>query len=273
MPPANLVLILMLAVVLPPSEHRTTHAFVPFGVVRQRQQQQSSSSRGETRTTAPPLFDPSSWFPAPGVACFAKRKKRRQNRDDDDSSDSDLPDFDVGGDTGDGNNEPLESSASSSSRTRGGSGDRTTPAVTSAMMGSPTSDVKSVRELLGDRSLERKMIFDEPSPISDGDPPLPDLVQIARQQRGGNANTTSNTRAKTSAGKKRRSRTATPVEEEEEENLLSKVPFILNDKGEISPQKLLEAGTWLGIALLVLWEVYINTPFFDRAAPMAPVVY
>ena len=38
-------------------------------------------------------------------------------------------------------------------------------------------------------------------------------------------------------------------------------------------QKLLEAGTWLGIFLLVAWEFYINSPLFDRAAPMAPVVY
>jgi len=37
--------------------------------------------------------------------------------------------------------------------------------------------------------------------------------------------------------------------------------------------KVIENATWFGIACLVLWEVYINSPFFERAAPMAPVVY
>ena len=37
--------------------------------------------------------------------------------------------------------------------------------------------------------------------------------------------------------------------------------------------KLLENGAWVGIGLLVLWEFYINSPFFDRAAPLIPVVY
>lgn len=30
---------------------------------------------------------------------------------------------------------------------------------------------------------------------------------------------------------------------------------------------------WLGIFLLVGWEFYLNSPLFDRAAPMAPVLY
>lgn len=37
--------------------------------------------------------------------------------------------------------------------------------------------------------------------------------------------------------------------------------------------QLLEQGAWLGIYSLVGWEVYINTPLFDRAGPMAPIVY
>jgi len=53
---------------------------------------------------------------------------------------------------------------------------------------------------------------------------------------------------------------------------LSKLPFV-EDKKEKSAIKLLEEGTWACIFLLVGWEIYINTPFFDRAAPMAPVVF
>ncbi|GMI36187.1 hypothetical protein TrCOL_g6975 [Triparma columacea] len=37
--------------------------------------------------------------------------------------------------------------------------------------------------------------------------------------------------------------------------------------------KVVEKATWAGIAGLVIWEAYINSPLFERAAPMAPVVY
>ena len=37
--------------------------------------------------------------------------------------------------------------------------------------------------------------------------------------------------------------------------------------------KVTENGAWIGIGLLVVWEIYINSPFFDRAAPLIPVVY
>lgn len=42
---------------------------------------------------------------------------------------------------------------------------------------------------------------------------------------------------------------------------------------EVNYLKLLENGTWAGIGALFLWEIYINSPLFDRAAPMAPIVY
>ncbi|GMI06538.1 hypothetical protein TrVE_jg200 [Triparma verrucosa] len=45
------------------------------------------------------------------------------------------------------------------------------------------------------------------------------------------------------------------------------------EKKEINYLKILENSTWVGIGLLVLWEVYINSPLFERAAPMAPIVY
>ena len=37
--------------------------------------------------------------------------------------------------------------------------------------------------------------------------------------------------------------------------------------------KLLENGAWVGIGMLVLWEIYINSPFFERAAPLIPAVF
>ena len=42
---------------------------------------------------------------------------------------------------------------------------------------------------------------------------------------------------------------------------------------DLNALKVLENGAWVGIGLLVLWEFYINSPFFDRAAPLIPVVY
>jgi hypothetical protein len=85
-------------------------------------------------------------------------------------------------------------------------------------------------------------------------------------------------------------------EEEEEESILSKLPFVIDEKGEVNAVKVccrtirkcrfnrsfpanfmslqvLEAGAWLGIFSLVAWEFYINSPLFDRAGPMAPVIY
>lgn len=30
---------------------------------------------------------------------------------------------------------------------------------------------------------------------------------------------------------------------------------------------------WAGIYILIGWEFYINSPLFERAAPLAPVVF
>ena len=50
-----------------------------------------------------------------------------------------------------------------------------------------------------------------------------------------------------------------------------------NDGGfnleEVNVLKLLENGAWVGIGLLVAWEIYINSPFFERAAPLIPPVF
>ena len=38
-------------------------------------------------------------------------------------------------------------------------------------------------------------------------------------------------------------------------------------------EKFHSPAAWVGIFILVGWEVYINSPLFDRAAPLAPLVY
>jgi hypothetical protein len=138
------------------------------------------------------------------------------------------------------------------------------------MMGSPYLKATSVSDLLRDRSLESKFQFDD----EDADTTLPDLAVLP--------NTTPEAITPSSLGKKK-VRQATAIaaaaaaqkkrEEEEAGNFWSKIPYILDEKGEVSAVKILESGTWLGIGLLVGWEFYINSPLFDRAQPMIPVIY
>ena len=126
------------------------------------------------------------------------------------------------------------------------------------MMGSSSSQsARSIEDLLRDRSLERKFEFDEP-----GDESLPDLADLTRLGQ-----------TVSRKEQRRQAAVARDASQPEEKEPLQ-LPFeMTNAKGEIQFNKVLEAGAWLGIFLLVGWEVYINSPLFDRAAPMAPIVY
>mmetsp|Transcript_7786 Transcript_7786/g.11175 ORF Transcript_7786/g.11175 Transcript_7786/m.11175 type:complete len:255 (+) Transcript_7786:210-974(+) len=167
------------------------------------------------------------------------------------SADGELPDFDF--DDGSGSDTSSKSSPSASMSTS-----LNENKVTDAMMGS-SKPMKSMKELLNDRSLESKFEFEEP------DDPLPDLVDF----RTG--------KAKESKSRKGGNRNA-PEKEDPNQILMTlrNIPVIgdpIDEKGDISGVKLLETGAWIGIFLLVAWEVYINSPFFERAAPLIPAVY
>lgn len=57
---------------------------------------------------------------------------------------------------------------------------------------------------------------------------------------------------------------------------LPKLPFfstIYDEKGNVSPFKIAENAAWAGIYALVIWEIYINSPFFNRQAGLAPFVF
>ena len=206
----------------------------------------------------------------------ARPKKRRRRKEplveeNDSSSDimegsigGDLPEFDLGedGDSSSAVDSPKPKRMAPASSIVG---DPLQASVSANMMGSADKPTKSVGQLLNDRSLESKLEFDDPE-----DDSLPDLLAMAKQKQ-----------QEPAIGKKRARREARVAqamasggEAEDEESLLSKLPLdITDDKGKIAPIKILETGTWLGIFLLVAWEIYINSPLFDRAAPMAPVVY
>mmetsp|Transcript_919 Transcript_919/g.2334 ORF Transcript_919/g.2334 Transcript_919/m.2334 type:complete len:293 (-) Transcript_919:154-1032(-) len=152
--------------------------------------------------------------------------------------------------------------------------------ITANMMGSGNVNAaRSLDELISDRTLENRLEFDEK-----GDPGIPDFVDLARAsstpQSYDSSASASDSPATAEIGKKKQRRAervanaiAAKEAEESEKSFLSSIPQFLNEKGEVSPIKILEQGAWTGIFLLIGWEVYINSPLFERAAPMAPIVY
>ncbi|CAB9500697.1 expressed unknown protein [Seminavis robusta] len=192
---------------------------------------------------------------SPSALNMAKKKKRRRKESDapqDTGSipppSDELPDFDL-----DEEEPPKQQKAS----TDGPS----TSEISSAMMGSANAPTRSINELIADRSLESKFEFDGP-PV-EGET-LPDLAVLASENEVGKKKARREARVAAAVQRK---------EEEEGSNPLQKIPFFLDEEGEISGVKILEAGTWTGIFILVGWEFYINSPFFDRAAGNAPFLF
>jgi hypothetical protein len=220
------------------------------------------------------------------------------------SDDGDLPGFDLGDDeqveefkTEQPTETPIKAATTAMeaapevvapSDPSDASVDMSNPKVMEAMKGSAgVGSVASTEDLLRNRDLEKAFKFDDTAVKED----LPSLGQLpGKKGRGGSSSSGAESSAPSSSpgsfvveqkvGSKRaraEARRAAAIEAEraaeEEKSFLEKIPQILDEKGQVSPIKILEQGTWVGIAILVLWEVYINSPFFERAAPMAPVVY
>mmetsp|Transcript_43098 Transcript_43098/g.89731 ORF Transcript_43098/g.89731 Transcript_43098/m.89731 type:complete len:273 (-) Transcript_43098:24-842(-) len=147
--------------------------------------------------------------------------------------------------------------------------------ITENMMGSGNMSSRSLDELISNRALENKLEFDEK-----GDPSIPDFVDLARASSTTPTYDAESSLSTAGVGKKKQrqaERIAKAIAAKEAEapveSFLSNVPQFLNEKGEVSAIKILEQGAWVGIFILVGWEVYINSPLFDRAAPLAPLVY
>lgn len=233
-----------------------------------------------------PVTGSSSWAASFRSETRLHAKKKRRRKDESDES-SDLPEFELIEDIElvEANTPTVKKKASSSSSVSSASSLDGSLEVTPAMMSRSSSiqPTKSVRELITDRSLEKKLQFDEEDVVTDpSGAAIPDLVELARQQRQQTQQSSSSDPSEMSKRARQAARRAElasqSAQEEEEsnlaENVLSKLPIqVTNEEGKVEPIKLLEAGTWLGIFLLVAWELYLNSPFFERAAPMAPVVY
>lgn len=141
---------------------------------------------------------------------------------------------------------------------------------------------RSIQDTIGDRSLERLMDFDKmiekdggrSSDVVD----LPDFDEVISRRKQRDAMRegrvedaaalidTSGMGKKAARDVERRALAAERERELAEEQ--RKSPF-----ADLNVLKVLENGAWVGIGSLVLWEFYINSPFFDRAAPLIPVVY
>jgi hypothetical protein len=205
----------------------------------------------------------------PSSILLAKKRRRKRKNASSDSSpaspdtqedyldDDDLPDFDMGA-----SNESEQDAAAPKMTT---AVDPDT--ITDAMMGTQ-KPLGSVKDLLSDRSLESKFVFDEP------DEPLPDFAELARSAEPDEVPVVGSKKARQAA---RRAAAIARKEEEEKDSskvsdFLSNLPLVGSDR-ENESLKLVETGTWIGIFLLIAWEVYINSPFFERTAPMAPIVY
>ncbi|KAL7525199.1 hypothetical protein ACHAWF_001253 [Thalassiosira exigua] len=158
--------------------------------------------------------------------------------------------------------------------------------IISAMRGKAGGDAwqppRSVQETLGDRSLEKFMDF-EKMIEQDGEkgaavelPEFEEVVARRRRREAGDAaregrvedaamliDTAGMGKKATRNAQRRAEAIQREAEMEEDRN-----PF----EG-LNILKLLENGAWVGIGLLVVWEIYINSPFFDRSAPLIPVVY
>jgi hypothetical protein len=219
----------------------------------------------------------------PSSSLTAKKRRRRKDKAFDENStttttdnNDDLPDFDIDEDEGDTASPTSKKSKETTTANRVMTKTEFGEEITASMMNTrgTSAPTKSVRDLINDRSLEQKLEFYDDNDGQD----LPDLIQMAQERRGdGATGTDDNVPISKKKARQAARQAAAAARQQEEENslegLLQQIPFLLNEKGKVSGVKILEAGTWAGIGLLVAWELYINSPFFERAAPVIPVVY
>mmetsp|Transcript_14496 Transcript_14496/g.35056 ORF Transcript_14496/g.35056 Transcript_14496/m.35056 type:complete len:240 (+) Transcript_14496:67-786(+) len=196
------------------------------------------------------------------TALSAKKKSRRKRKE----PKEDLPDFELDGDDGalpdfdlGEEDAPVKPAAKKPTETT----ELSFEEITDNMMGDTATPAASLDDLIADRKLESKFVFDE----SVEDKSIPDFVDFA----GPSDSAPPAPGSKAERRAQRKAAAIARVEAEKESTF--DIPFITDESGKISGLKILEAGAWAGIFLLIGWEVYINSPFFDRAGPMAPVVF
>lgn len=168
---------------------------------------------------------------------LAKRKRRRKKASPDAVSNvvntsNELPDFDLD-DGEEKSSEPTKTSMT----------DLSPDEITPAMMGSSNKAVGSVNDLISDRSLEAKFEFEE------GDSSIPDFTELAQASSGGIPEPAPMGKKKARREARRAAAVAAKAEEEEE-SILSNIPFIKNEKGEVSGVKVRHKDTMYRFVVL-----------------------
>jgi hypothetical protein len=102
--------------------------------------------------------------------------------------------------------------------------------ITAEMMGNTNGPVRSVKDLITDRALESKFQFDE-----EEDDSVPDFVVLA----GGSSRIPEPAPVGTKKARQavRMAAAIASKEEEEEESILSKIPFVTDEKGDVNAVK------------------------------------
>lgn len=164
--------------------------------------------------------------------------------------------------------------------------------ITPEMMGTASSNIRPIeggssnlsKLISADRSVEK--LFEDEKPVDGIDDSIyvPDFAEIAEMVRlEKKADDTYAPRETFGGGvmtpkqiRKQEAIKAAELKAQEGKTFFSDFDppdFLLGENGKFSGTKLLEAGAWTGIYSLVGWEVYINSPFFDRAGGIIPVVF
>lgn len=203
-------------------------------------------------------------------------RKRRKRKDDPtnndptrdaptfiDNSEDELPDFDIDDDADESSSATETSTSPSLSMDL--SDAMSDPSVRAAMQGSASSSALDARDVLRSRNreVESTFEFDEvPSPL-----PRPG------QAKGMGGEKVGKKRAKAELRRAAAIERA-QLEEDEGPGIFSSISDLFTGKAtDGGIPKFVETGTWASIFVLILWEVYINSPLFERAQPMIPVIY
>lgn len=156
---------------------------------------------------------------------------------------------------------------------------------------------QSIQATLSDRGLEKFMDFDRLIEQDGGGETieLPDFDEVIgrRKQREaagampegqvqdaadamkeGRVSDAANSLGNSSLGKKAaRNLERKAAAEQREAEIEAEKSIFDFDFENVNVLKLLENGAWVGIGALVVWEVYINSPLFERASPIIPAVF
>jgi hypothetical protein len=159
------------------------------------------------------------------------------------------------------------------------------PKVQNAMKATNTRNTNAQQSLMSttdlirtrNRELEEKLVTND---IIENVPSLAEYTQNRKVSKGNGMTTSSSS----SIGKKaarREERISAALEAKKMQDGIENEGGFLNgfsfgkdkDGNPKTPIKLLEEGTWACIWILIAWEVYINSPLFERQGSMPPIVF